>query len=424
MDAKILILGAGCAGLAAASELLGQGQDVLILEGQKRVGGRIHTFHSSAVSEPIELGAEFIHGIHPEIETLLVKGHLATRPMPEDSFVLSPGAIQSNKDFWQQLSSYLEPLYKNPDPQQAVAAYFKRHPSPVQTMARQYVEGFHAADVQWMSQSALALEENGAGEDSHHNRRLTNGYDALVTSLFQLRPEMTVRLRLGRIVREIHWDEPNCTVVCDCGGKREVFTAEKVLVTFPLGVLKSGSVRFFPELNDRRLLFASVHMGAALRVVVLLDSPLWESRLPKTGGFLRHPTADTFPAWWADPIGGHARLTGWVGGPAATRLGGFADEQVFNLALEDMATLLEVPSKKLMGHLISWHFHNWQTDPFALGAYSYLGINGIENARKLFAPLKNTVFFAGEAALEGPGRGTVHAALRTGIAAAKAMQST
>lgn len=41
---KVIIVGAGAAGIAAAARLLEQGlEDVTILEGKDRIGGRIHT---------------------------------------------------------------------------------------------------------------------------------------------------------------------------------------------------------------------------------------------------------------------------------------------------------------------------------------------------------------------------------------------
>ena len=40
---KVIVVGAGVAGLVAASELLAAGHDLLILEAQQRVGGRIYT---------------------------------------------------------------------------------------------------------------------------------------------------------------------------------------------------------------------------------------------------------------------------------------------------------------------------------------------------------------------------------------------
>ncbi len=57
---KTLVIGAGVAGLAAAQDLQKANHQVVVLEAQHRVGGRIHTDRSFA-AVPIELGAEFIH---------------------------------------------------------------------------------------------------------------------------------------------------------------------------------------------------------------------------------------------------------------------------------------------------------------------------------------------------------------------------
>jgi len=57
---KTLVIGAGAAGLAAAQDLQKAKHQVIVLEAQHRVGGRIRTDRSFA-EVPIELGAEFIH---------------------------------------------------------------------------------------------------------------------------------------------------------------------------------------------------------------------------------------------------------------------------------------------------------------------------------------------------------------------------
>src|SRR5688500_6689093 len=66
----ILILGAGAAGLAAATDLVARGVDVTILEARDRVGGRVRTVGHPESPIPIELGAEFLHGEAPETERL------------------------------------------------------------------------------------------------------------------------------------------------------------------------------------------------------------------------------------------------------------------------------------------------------------------------------------------------------------------
>jgi len=57
---KIIVIGAGIAGLAAANLLQRQGVDVTVLEARERIGGRIHVDYSWGM--PVAKGAAWIHG--------------------------------------------------------------------------------------------------------------------------------------------------------------------------------------------------------------------------------------------------------------------------------------------------------------------------------------------------------------------------
>src|SRR5947209_9996577 len=63
----VLIVGAGVAGLSAAIEVANAGLRVTILEARDRVGGRVFTQRDLALNHAVELGAEFVHGLAPEI---------------------------------------------------------------------------------------------------------------------------------------------------------------------------------------------------------------------------------------------------------------------------------------------------------------------------------------------------------------------
>lgn len=58
---RIVVVGAGMAGLAAAQHLQQSGFAPLILEARDRIGGRTYTARHFA-AHPVEFGAEFIHG--------------------------------------------------------------------------------------------------------------------------------------------------------------------------------------------------------------------------------------------------------------------------------------------------------------------------------------------------------------------------
>ena len=63
--------------------------------------------------------------------------------------------------------------------------------------------------------------------------------------------------------------------------------------------------------------------------------------------------------------------------------------------------------------------HDWQADPFARGAYSYVIAGGTGARKALATPVKNTLFFAGEAADIQGEWGTVAGALQSGMRAAR-----
>ena len=76
MNCDVVIVGAGVAGLAAASHLARARVEVRLLEAGSRIGGRIFTVQDPLSPIPIELGAEFVHGRPPETWDLIRKNGL------------------------------------------------------------------------------------------------------------------------------------------------------------------------------------------------------------------------------------------------------------------------------------------------------------------------------------------------------------
>ncbi|XP_022769118.1 lysine-specific histone demethylase 1 homolog 3-like [Durio zibethinus] len=65
---KIIVVGAGPAGLTAACHLQRQGFSVVVLEARDRIGGRVYTDRSS-LSVPVDLGASIITGVDADVST-------------------------------------------------------------------------------------------------------------------------------------------------------------------------------------------------------------------------------------------------------------------------------------------------------------------------------------------------------------------
>ena len=111
-------------------------------------------------------------------------------------------------------------------------------------------------------------------------------------------------------------------------------------------------------------------------------------------------------------------LTGWSGGPAASRLTELNEEAIVETAIADLAKGLGVDRRKPLARLVDGRVFNWQADPFSRGAYSYAAVGGAEAGKELAQPMADTLFFAGEAT-DDLLPATVAGAIRSGYRAAQ-----
>lgn len=78
-DVEVIVVGAGLAGLRAATDLVAAGREVLVLEARDRVGGRVWS-RALEHGQWCERGAEFVDTAHTEVLALADRLGLATTP--------------------------------------------------------------------------------------------------------------------------------------------------------------------------------------------------------------------------------------------------------------------------------------------------------------------------------------------------------
>ena len=116
-------------------------------------------------------------------------------------------------------------------------------------------------------------------------------------------------------------------------------------------------------------------------------------------------------------------LTGWCAAQCVERLQ--ADSlPVVARALRTIGGLLDVEAKEMERLLEIAYFHDWQADPYSRGAYSYVKVGAADAPEILSRPVKETLFFAGEAADVTGNNGTVHGAIASARRAVAAITKT
>jgi monoamine oxidase len=441
-SANVIIVGAGVAGLAAARLLGEAGLRVLVLEARGRIGGRVWTIYSPH-GAPVELGAEFIHGLPPIIFDKIRSANLDVREFTGPKWVQVDGNLQRDQDFFARTNSVLDRIdARGPDHS------FSRFLSEIEDdddaklWGLEFVEGFHGALAERISVHSL-LRSRKAEEELQGERsfRLAQGYGELLRVMRHALPPERVVIRLGTTVQRVRWAAHDVSVRARSAGAAVEFTSPRLLVTLPLGVLQAppdspGAVNFDPALEEKRSALLLLFMGQTIRLSMLFRERWWEHAAGSRyrAGELRDMSfifshQEWFPTWWTSAFSqsstpteaaqGAPILTGWAASRRGERLTGKSGHFMRDRALDSLSSIFEYPRPKLQEMLQGWYVHDWQSDPFSRGSYSYVGVDGEGAQAELAQPLADTLFFAGEATHSEGHHGEVHGAIETGERAAR-----
>lgn len=409
MREPVLVVGAGVAGLAAARELVRSGYRVTVLEARDRIGGRVWTDRRWD-GVPLELGAAWLHGLrgNPLVELCAEFGIGTVKSTLDRPRCHEPGG---------QPLSLLRRLVLAWDLRTLTTGWAKRHdisPAPLETALEAALAGRGTRRADWARSLLRFVVQDGLGADTTQvplwaarywpgtaggDAAFPGGYDQLVNRLAG-----GVDVLLRHVVTEIAYDESGVRVHTNHG----VHAADAVLVTVPLGVLKSGTITFTPALPAaKRQAVERLGMGLYNKLVLRFDHAFWpDSELVlQRGG-----PGETMTAWVA-PRHVSDHILVWLhGGSAARRIETLTDDAVVAAGMSSLHALYgdDVPAPR--AHLVT----RWSADPFASGSYSYPSLDSTPEDRAVLAePVADRVFFAGEATHEDH-FASVHGALLTG----------
>lgn len=418
----VVVIGAGAAGLAAAGALRRAGRRVRVLEARDRIGGRVLTARTRGLPLPIELGPEFIHGDAPETGRVLRQAGLLAYQVTGEHRSGSGGHLH-RENFRQQVDRVLKAI-DSEAPDRSFEDFLRAHrglPARARAAAREFVQGFFAADLRRVGVRSLAPEgQESPTERAVNAARILQGYDRVTGWLAR---DLRDAIRLGAEVRAIGWQRRRVEVLArPRTGRALTVRARAAIVTVPLGVLQAsagapGAVAIDPDPPAIRAAVNGLATGAVTRIALRFREHPWK-HLPQVAYL--HARGLAFNVWWSALPMRVPLVVAWSGGPPGASIARLPRRAQVDLALEGLAEALGRPKRALASGLQGAWTHDWVHDPHARGAYSYAGVGGSGAMEKLRRPVQGTLFFAGEHTADDSG--TVEGAIASGLRAAKQVQ--
>lgn len=460
----VIIVGAGMAGLTAAKVLKRAGRPFLVLEAQDRIGGR--AWADAEFATPIDLGGAWIHEIstNPLTPLVLGSGHqvLAT-DVDASHHLFFKGGFASNEEralfkcIQEKMEESLEKAStgqlpeKSPeldarsvDPEK-VAAFRKQDAAsnylPKEAECAKEAKAIKKGGATFAElralvalnagplESGVELERNStvdaadfqAGDD----RLIVGGFGGFVADYGR---EVASDVRLKAKVVEIDTQQSPAVVKTESGS---LFYSRKVLVTVSTGVLARKIITFKPGLDaDKEKAIQNIPMGILNKVILQFDPSK-----DKTFKFPTDGAADLSNRWVlyggdlkndADDLAfvfrpaGKDIVIGFAGGRRAEEMEKDGNKKFVDMAKAALKDMCKCDVDKALVRTVTT---KWASSDISFGAYSAaLPTNDAVDYRKILAtPVKDTLYFAGEACYNTKYNGSFAAAYSSGLQTAHRM---
>lgn len=397
-DGKVVIIGAGAAGLYAGYILKSKGVDFSIIEASNTHGGRMGKLTGFADYD-IDTGAQWLHGENNILGDLIKKTGVKTT------------VDDSEMRYWFN-GNLVSTLPKDP-------YIFEADDLPdLSFKDYAHTQGFDAeydyiieaiAGDQGASAALLSAYWNNKEEENwvsgDEDFKFANTYFDLIND--HIAKPVLDHIEYNRPITHIDYSGDKIELTDTMGNKH---TADKVIITVPISILKGNEIAFVPPLaSDKINAFSKIGMGPGMKVFLKFNNKFYAENI--VGGSICAAYAD-------DTVGKNTSdhvLLAFVMGDQAAYLNSLGSDVAITNAL--LLELDEMYDGQASASIMASVVYDYTDKPFIKGAYGYSTV-GIGNARQIAAQAVNDkLFFAGEAMNINGHHQTVHGAVESGYQA-------
>ena len=433
---RIIVVGAGMAGLTVAMELSHAGHEVIVLEARTRAGGRVRTLREPfAEGLYAEAGAARIPATHQLTLRYVEAFGLKLAPFQPTEF---PSTVHvRGKNYRSDFPGLLKILNCSPQ-EQALG--------PVQSLRKytsstQQIIGSPDSPA-WPPKGALVfddlsgsalLRQLGASEGLINFMDLgfgvlgeLSGLDLLLQlgSLFETKyrivggndklpramaAELGERIHYGRPVEAVTQSGKGVRVRCGGIGGGTTVEGDRVVMALPLPVMKR--IQFGPDISpDKRFAITNSQYAAVSRVFVQVRKKFWEAE--KLSGFAvtDHPI-EIFDASFGQ-YSSRGLLLAYLHEGLARRIDSVDKRKGITEVITMMTDVFPELTNEIQGHAA----FSWQKEPTAEGAVALWRPGAFREIYPLLASAEGRIHFAGEHC--SPWHSWIQGAIHSGIRAA------
>ncbi|BFZ11164.1 hypothetical protein BsWGS_14203 [Bradybaena similaris] len=417
---SVIVIGAGASGLAAAHLLHCHGIKVTVLEAKKRLGGRVHdeTIDGSVISK----SGQIIKGVANNPVALIayqagidVEESTNTVQLFNQLGELVDEKVESRIHFhYNAILDIVSEWRKNKMPQDDVPLIrkFKEFHEEFLTETQGYfsqglfsqeeeqIMNFHLSSLEYACGCSLSHLSSCHWDQTDDVSQFDGGQITVPQGFSSILSKLAegLDIRYGCQVTDVYYGGPQVIVKTDAAS----FTADKVIVTLPLSVLKALNVAFVPALLEPKMrAINNLGRGRVEKVILKFNENFWSKKVTAGRIFGYTPATESqrglfniFYPGYCSQSGKHL-LSTYLVGKGLTQV----ELKLDHLVVEDCLQILQVifPEKRIPQPVWS-HVTHWTDDPHIGMAYTYIPVGKDSAACDVLAQdIEEKVYFAGEA---------------------------